>query len=101
MAKALHLHAVLHPGFDRRWVRRVLDTGGLVLALGRPSYLPPTEAHTAGHFVSVVGMSDGEFVVNDPYRRTTKKAVRYRVTPKTLESFVRHKPNGQLFAIYS
>jgi hypothetical protein len=100
MAAALRLRAKIHPGFDDRWVRRVLDRGGLVLALGRPRYLSPTEAHTGGHFVSIVGVAkDGELVVNDPYGR--KQAKRYRVTPKMMESFVRHKPNGKLFAIYS
>jgi hypothetical protein len=100
MAEALRLHAVVHPGFDGAWVRRVLRRGGLVVALGRPRYLPPSEAHTGGHYVAIVGVSpSGEFIVNDPYRATSRRGRRYRVADKILASFVRHKPNGRLFAI--
>jgi hypothetical protein len=100
MAAALRLRAVVHPGFDGAWVRRVLRRGGLVVALGRPRYLPPSEAHTGGHYVAIVGVSPrGDFIVNDPYRATSRRGRRYRVADKTLASFVRHKPNGRLFAI--
>jgi hypothetical protein len=100
MAEALRLRAVVHPGFDGAWVRRVLQRGGLVVALGRPRYLPQTEAHTGGHYVAIVGVArDGEFIVNDPYRASSRRGRRYRVTDQTLGSFVRHKPNGRLFAI--
>jgi hypothetical protein len=100
MADALQLRARVHSGFDGAWLRSVLRRGGLVVALGRPRFLPPTEAHTAGHFVSIVGMTRaGEFIVNDPYRRTSVYGRRYRVPEAMLASFVRHKPNGQLFAI--
>jgi Peptidase_C39 like family len=100
MAEALRLRAIVHPGFDGPWVRRVLQHGGLVVALGRPRYLPPTEAHTGGHYVAIVGLSPrGEFIVNDPYRATSRRGRRYRVAPTTLASFVRHKPNGRLIAI--
>jgi hypothetical protein len=100
MAEALRLRAIVHPGFDGAWVRRVLRRGGLVVALGRPRYLPPSEAHTGGHYVAIVGVSpSGEFIVNDPYRATSRRGRRYRVADKTLASFVRHKPNGRLFAI--
>ncbi len=100
MAAALRLRAIVHRGFDAAWVRRVLRRGGLVVALGRPRYLPPSEAHTGGHYVAIVGLSPhGEFIVNDPYRATSRRGRRYRVADKTLASFVRHKPNGRLFAI--
>jgi hypothetical protein len=100
MAASLHLHAVVHPGFDGAWVRRVLRRGGLVVALGRPRFLPPTEAHTGGHYVTIVGVArDGEFIVNDPYRATSQRGRRYRVADTTLASFVDKKPNGRLFAI--
>jgi hypothetical protein len=100
MAEALRLKAIVHPGFDGAWVRRVLGRGGLVVALGRPRYLPPSEAHTGGHYVAIVGVSPGgEFIVNDPYRATSRRGRRYRVADKTLAAFVRHKPNGRLFAI--
>jgi hypothetical protein len=100
MAEALHLSARVHDGFDGAWVRRALRRGGLVVALGRPRFLPPTEAHTAGHFVSVVGIAkNGSFIINDPYRRSSRRGRRYRVPERMLASFVRHKPNGTLFAI--
>jgi hypothetical protein len=100
MAETLRLRAIVHPGFDGAWVRRVLKRGGLVVALGRPRYLPMTEAHTGGHYVTIVGVArDGEFIVNDPYRATSRRGRRYHVADKTLASFVRHKPNGRLFAI--
>jgi hypothetical protein len=100
MAAALRLTAVVHRGFDGAWVRRVLRRGGLVVALGRPRFLPQTEAHTGGHYVTIVGVSPkGEFIVNDPYRATSRRGRRYRVADKTLASFIRHKPNGRLFAI--
>ncbi len=100
MAAALHLHAVVHPGFDGGWLRRVLAHGALVVALGRPRYLPPTEAHTGGHYVAIVGVSPrGDFIVNDPYRKTSRRGRRYRVPDATLASFIRHKPNGRLFAL--
>lgn len=100
MAEALQLRASVHPGFDAAWVRRILAHGGLVVALGRPRFLPPTEAHTGGHYVAIVGVArDGELIVNDPYRATSRRGRRYRVAPATLASFVRHKPNGQLIAI--
>jgi hypothetical protein len=99
MAASLRLRAIEHPGFDGAWVRRVLQRGGLVVALGRPRYLPPSEAHTGGHFVAIVGAApDGRFVVNDPYRATSRRGRRYRVPETTLASFVRHKPNGRLFS---
>jgi hypothetical protein len=101
MAEALRLKARIHRGWGGTWVRKVLRKGGLVIALGRPRYLPQTEAHTAGHFVSIVAVTkNGTFIVNDAYRRTSKQGRRYRVPETTLASFVRHKPNGQLFAIY-
>jgi len=100
MAESLHLRASVHPGFDGAWVRRVLRRGGLVVALGRPRFLPPTEAHTGGHYVTIVGVArDGGFIVNDPYRATSRRGRRYRVADTTLASFVDHKPNGRLFAI--
>lgn len=100
MAAALKLRARVHSGFDGAWLRKVLRRGGLVVALGRPRFLPPSEAHTAGHFVSVVGVTQrGQFIINDPYRRTSKHGQRYRVPERMLASFVRHKPNGTLFAI--
>ena len=100
MAEWLHLRAIDHPGFDGAWVRRVLQRGGLVIALGRPRFLPPTEAHTGGHFVAIVGVArDGEFIVNDPYRAHSRRGRRYRVGERTLASFVRHKPNGRVIAI--
>jgi hypothetical protein len=100
MAESLRLRAVVHPGFDGAWVRRVLHRGGLIVALGRPRYLPQTEAHTGGHFVAIVGVArDGELVVNDPYRAKARRGRRYRVDDHTMAAFVRHKPNGQLFAI--
>lgn len=100
MAEALELRAVVHPGFDGAWVRRVLRSGGLVVALGRPRFLPPTEAHTGGHYVAIVGVArDGEFIVNDPYRATSRRGRRYRVGDRALAAFVRHKPNGRLIAI--
>ena len=100
MASALRLRARVHSGFDGLWLRRVLRRGGLVVALGRPRFLPPSEAHTGGHFVSVVGISkNGNFIINDPYRRRSRRGQRYRVPELTLASFVRHKPNGTLFAI--
>lgn len=100
MAESLQLRAIDHPGFDAAWLRRILRHDGLVVALGRPRYLPPTEAHTGGHFVAVVGVSRaGDFIVNDPYRARSKKGRRYRVGAETLASFVRHKPNGRLIAI--
>jgi len=99
MADALRLRARVHPGFDGVWVRRVLARGGLVIALGRPRFLPQSEAHTAGHFVAVVGVArDGRLIVNDSYRRASRRGSRYRVPERTLASFVRHKPNGTLFA---
>jgi hypothetical protein len=102
MAAALHLRATIHEGFDGGWLRRVLERGGLVIALGRPRYLPPTEAHTGGHFVSIVGVTrKGNFIINDPYCRRAKNGHRYRVPEKMLASFVQHKPNGTLFAIDS
>jgi hypothetical protein len=101
MATALRLHARVHPGFDGAWLRGVLRRGGLVVALGRPRFLPPSEAHTAGHFVSIVGVTRaGDFIVNDSYRRGARGGRRYRVPARTLDSFVRHKPNGRLFALY-
>jgi len=100
MAGALHLHATVRRGFDAAWVRRILARGGLVVALGRPRYLPPTEAHTGGHYVAIVGVArDGELIVNDSYRARSRRGRRYRVPVATLASFVRHKPNGQLFAL--
>ena len=100
MAEALRLRAVVHPGFDAAWVRRVLARGGLVVALGRPRYLPPTEAHTGGHYVAIVGVArDGELIVNDPYRARSRRGRRYRVADRTMASFIRHKPNGRLIAI--
>jgi hypothetical protein len=100
MAASLRLHTKVYRGFDGAWVRRVLRRGGLVVALGRPRFLPQTEAHTGGHYVAVVGLArDGEFIVNDPYRARSRRARRYRVADRTLASFVRHKPNGRLFAI--
>jgi hypothetical protein len=90
----------VRPGFDGAWVRRVLRRGGLVVAVGRPRYLPPTEAHTGGHYVAIVGVSaNGDFIVNDSYRARSRRGRRYRVAGRTLASFVRHKPNGRLFAI--
>jgi len=100
MAEALELRATVHRGFDGAWVRRVLHRGGLVVALGRPRYLPPTEAHTGGHYVAIVGVAhDGEFIVNDPYRATSRRGRRYRVGERTMAAFIRHKPNGRLIAI--
>jgi hypothetical protein len=101
MAQALRLRARVHPGFDAAWLRAVLHRGGQVVALGRPRFLPPSEAHTGGHFVSVVGVTGGgDFIVHDPYRRAARGGRRYRVSARTLQSFVRHKPNGRLFALY-
>jgi predicted double-glycine peptidase len=101
MADALGLRARMRNGFDGAWVRNTLRKGGLVIALGRPRFLPATEAHTKGHFVSIIGVArDGRLIVNDAYRRTAKRGTRYRVTEATLASFVRHKPNGMLFAIH-
>jgi len=100
MAASLHLRATVVHGFDGAWVRRVLRRGGLVVALGRPRYLPPSDAHTGGHYVAIVGLSrDGEFIVNDSYRARSRRGRRYRVPARTLAAFVRHKPNGRLFAI--
>ncbi len=100
MARALELRAIVHRGFDATWLRSVLRHGGLVVALGRPRFLPPSEAHTGGHYVAVVGVSaGGQFIVNDPYRATSRRGRRYRVAGATLASFVRHKPNGRLFAL--
>jgi Peptidase_C39 like family len=100
MAAALRLRAIVYRGFDAAWVRRALRQGGLVVALGRPRYLPQTEAHTGGHYVTIVGVAtNGEFIVNDPYRATVRRGRRYRVANQTLAAFVRHKPNGRLFAI--
>jgi hypothetical protein len=100
MSEALHLRATVRRGFDGAWLRGVLARGGLVVALGRPRFLPPTEAHTGGHFVVVVGIKrNGELIVNDAYARRTKRGRRYTVSERTLASFVRHKPNGRLFAI--
>lgn len=100
MSEALGLRARVHLGFSGAWVKQTLRRGGLVIALGRPRYLPQTQAHTGGHFVSIVGFTrHGRFIVNDPYRRTSKRGARYRVSESTMASFVRHKPNGQLFAI--
>jgi hypothetical protein len=100
MAESLRLHARVHPGFDDRWLRTALRRGELVVALGRPRFLPPSEAHTGGHFVSIVGLTpQGRFIVNDPYRQTSRQGGQYRVPAKTLASFIRHKPNGRLFAI--
>jgi hypothetical protein len=100
MAAALRLRATVHRGFDGAWVRRVLRRGSLVIALGRPRFLPQTEAHTGGHYVAIVGVSaNGDFIVNDPYRAASRSGRRYRVADGTLASFVRHKPNGRLFAI--
>lgn len=100
MAAALRLRAAVHPGFDGAWLRRVLRQGGLVVALGRPRFLPPSEAHTGGHYVAIVGLSRrGDFIVNDSYRARSTSGRRYHVAAATLASFVRHKPNGRLFAI--
>jgi hypothetical protein len=100
MSAALNLHARVHLGFDADWLRAALHRGELVVALGRPRFLPPSEAHTGGHFVSIVGLTPkGSFIVNDPYRATARTGQTYRVPEKTLASFIRHKPNGQLFAI--
>ncbi|MCA1663417.1 MAG: hypothetical protein LC659_03965 [Myxococcales bacterium] len=100
MAEALQLRAIVRLGFDGPWLRRVLHHGGLVVALGRPRYLPSTEAHTGGHYVAIVGLSRrGDFIVNDSYRATSRRGRRYRVAPTALASFVRHKPNGRLIAI--
>jgi hypothetical protein len=101
MSAALRLRSKVHVGFDGDWVAAALRRGGLVIALGRPRFLPQTEAHTGGHFVSVVGITrKGRFIVNDPYRRRARGGRRYRVSEQTLASFVRHKPNGRLFAFY-
>jgi hypothetical protein len=100
MAAALHLRARVHTGFDGAWLERALARGALVVALGVPRYLPPSEAHTGGHFVSIVGRtSRGRYIVNDPYRRIARRGQRYRVDGATLASFVGHKPNGTLFAM--
>jgi len=102
MAAALRLRARTHHGFDGRWLRGVLRGGGLAVALGRPRYLPPSEAHTGGHFVSIVGVTRrGEFIVHDPYRRRLSSGRRYTVPERTLASFIRHKPNGMLFAFHA
>ena len=100
MTSSLQLRARVHSGFDGVWLRRALRRGELVVALGRPRFLPPSEAHTGGHFVSIVGLTrKGQFIINDPYRRTSRYGTQYRVPEETLASFIRHKPNGQLFAI--
>jgi hypothetical protein len=100
MADTLRLRAKLHPGFDGAWVRRVLRRGGLVIALGRPRFLPPTDAHTGGHFVAVVGVTKGgRYLINDSYRLKGRGGRRYSVKEATLASFVDKKPNGTLFSI--
>jgi hypothetical protein len=100
MAASLRLRAHLHRGFDGGWLRSVLHRGGLVVALGRPRFLPPTEAHTGGHFVDIVGVTPrGRFVINDPYARRARGGRRYVVSERVLASFVRHKPNGALFSV--
>jgi hypothetical protein len=100
MSAALKLRARVHRGFDARWLRAALGRGELVVALGRPRFLPQTEAHTGGHFVSIVGVTRaGRFLVQDPYGRRSRLGRRYVVPADTLASFIRHKPNGQLFAI--
>jgi hypothetical protein len=99
MATALRLRARVLVGFDGDWLRAALRRGALVVALGRPRFLPPTEAHTGGHYVSIVGMGNSGFVVNDPYRKRSARAARYRVSERVLASFVRHKPNGRLIAL--
>jgi hypothetical protein len=100
MAAALQLRTVVQRRFDGAWVRRVLRRGGLVVALGRPRFLPPSEAHTGGHYVAIVGVArNGEFIVNDSYRASSRRGRRYRVADRTLASFIRHKPNGRVFAI--
>jgi hypothetical protein len=101
MSAALKLRAKVRRGFDGAWLRGTLRRGGLVIALGRPRFLPPSEAHTGGHFVSIVGVTrKGRFIVNDPYRRAAHGGRRYRVSAQTLAAFVRKKPNGRLFAFY-
>jgi hypothetical protein len=101
MSDALRLRAKVRRGFDAGWLAAVLRRGGLVVALGRPRFLPPSEAHTGGHFVSIVGVTRrGRFIVNDPYRRAARGGRRYRVSAQTLGEFVRKKPNGRLFALY-
>jgi hypothetical protein len=100
MAASLKLHAVEHPGFDASWLRKKLLRGDVVIALGRPRYLPPTEAHTGGHYVAIVGVSPkGNFIINDPYRATSRHGQRYRVGEATLASFILHKPNGRLIDV--
>jgi Peptidase_C39 like family len=99
MGAALRLHARVLLGFDGAWLRAALRRGALVVALGRPRFLPPTEAHTGGHYVSIVGMGSGAFIVNDSYRKHSAGGTQYRVTEQTLASFVRHKPNGRLIAL--
>jgi hypothetical protein len=100
MTAALQLRARVHTGFDGDWLRGALRHGELVVALGRPRFLPPSEAHTGGHFVSIVGLTrKGNFIINDPYRRTSKYGRQYRVPEERLASFILHKPNGRMFAI--
>jgi hypothetical protein len=101
MTSALRLRTRILPGFDGAWLRAALRRGGLVIALGRPRFLPPSEAHTGGHYVSIIGLTRrGNFIVHDPYRRASRRGLAYRVPERTLASFVRHKPNGTLFAIF-
>jgi hypothetical protein len=101
MTAALRLRTRVLEGFDGAWLRAALRRGGLVVALGRPRFLPPSEAHTGGHYVSITGVTPkGNFIVNDPYRRHSRRGLRYGVSERTLASFVSHKPNGTLFAIY-
>jgi hypothetical protein len=101
MATALHLRAKVLSGFDGEWLRAALRRGALVVALGVPRFLARTEAHTGGHYVSIVGVTrKGEFAINDPYRRKSKQGLKYSVPERELASFIRHKPNGRLFAIY-
>jgi hypothetical protein len=100
MAAALKLRARVHAGFDAAWLRAALGRGELVVALGRPRFLPPSEAHTGGHFVSIVGVTrTGRFLIQDPYGRVSRRGRKYRVAAETLAAFIRHKPNGRLFAL--
>lgn len=90
MAAALRLRAQARPGFDAPWLRHTLRRGGLVVALGRPRFLPPTEAHTGGHFIAVVGTTrKGRFIIHDAYARTARTGRRYLVDEATLAAFVR------------